>query len=109
MNIFIFIAGLAIGVSAFLYVLSAVSGGMKKIQNPSGETDKKKSEKTVKQNIEPDSIGFRGRFKVPPGSRICPLCGSELTKYEGLYATRIKDNSEYKILIMGCKYCFKEK
>ncbi len=109
MNIFIFILGLAIGISAFLYVLSAVSEGMKRIHNPSGEQNRKNHDKSVKQNIEPDTIGFRGRFKVPPGSRICPLCGSELTKYEGLYATKIKDNSEYKILIMGCKYCFKDK
>ena len=104
MSVFLFLTGLAIGISAFLYILSAVSDGMKKIQHPG-----KNNVKNVKQNIEPDSIGFRGRFKVPPGSRICPLCGSELTKYEGLYATKIKDNSEYKILIMGCKYCFKDK
>ena len=96
-----------IGIAAFLYILSAVSGGMKAVRRPAGPA--KGQGKTVKQNIEPDSIGFRGRFKVPPGSRICPLCGSELTKYEGLYATKIKDNSEYKILIMGCKYCFKDK
>ena len=104
MSAFIFIIGLAIGISAFLYILSAISTGMKKIQQPQSVRSK-----IVQQNIQPDTIGFRGRKTVPPGTRICPLCGSELTKYEGLYASKIVEKSENKILIMGCKYCFKEK
>ncbi len=104
MSAFIFIIGLAIGAAAFLYILSLVSDGMKKINHRGTGQGK-----TVKQNIEPDTIGFRGRKTVPPGTRICPLCGSELTKYEGLYASKIIEKSESKIMIMGCKYCFKEK
>lgn len=104
MSALIFIVGLAIGISAFFYILSAISGGMNIIgKSGSGQN------KTVKQNIEPDAIGFRGRKTIPPGTRICPLCGSELTKYEGLYASKITGKSESKIMIMGCKYCFKDK
>ncbi|HNX25069.1 MAG TPA: hypothetical protein PKG60_13560 [Spirochaetota bacterium] len=104
MSVLIFIAGLAIGISAFLYILSAISGGMNKIKKTgTGQS------KVTKQNIQPETIGFRGRKTVPPGTRICPLCGSELTKYEGLYASKVMEKSENKILIMGCKYCFKDK
>lgn len=102
MSALIFIVGLAIGVSAFLYILSVISGGMNKF----GKSDAGQK-KIVKQNIEPETIGFRGRKTLPPGTRICPLCGSELTKYEGLYASKITEKSENKIIIMGCKYCFK--
>ncbi len=104
MSALIFILGLAIGISAFLYIFSAISGGMNKI-GKSGAGKKK----IVKQNIEPETTGFRGRKTLPPGTRICPLCGSELTKYEGLYASKITEKSENKIVIMGCKYCFKDK
>ena len=104
MSALIFILGLAIGVSAFLYILSAISGGIK---FPGKKTDT--GGKAVKQEMETGTITFRGRKSVPPGTRICPLCGSELTKYEGLYASKITENSEPKILIMGCKYCFKDK
>jgi len=95
--------GLLIGISAFIYLYSAVTDGRKKVGKLFTEKDK-----TVKEYIEPENIGFRGMKYLPPGSRICPLCGSILTKYEGLYATKIIDNSERKILIMGCKYCFKD-
>ncbi len=104
MSAFIFIAGLAIGVSAFLYFISALSGNFGKPVKNSGRG--KSDDKRV---IEPEAVTFRGRGKIPPGARICPLCGSELTKYEGLYASKVTDKNEPKILIMGCKYCFKEK
>jgi len=65
MSALIFILGLAIGISGFLYILSAISGGMNIIR--SSGTEKKT---IAKQNIEPDSIGFRGRKNIPPGTRI---------------------------------------
>jgi hypothetical protein len=36
------------------------------------------------------------------------MCGSQLTKYEGLYASRINMTDSGKLMIMGCKYCYKE-
>ena len=103
MSSFIFILGLIIGIAAFLYLYSTISDGKKKIRNVLTAKDK-----TQKEFVEPDKLGFRGIKSLPPGDRICPLCGSILTKYEGLYATKVMDNSEKKILIMGCKYCFKD-
>ena len=102
MSALIFIAGLIIGITAFFYILSLISDGMKKTRK-SGLKGKK-----TEQKIEPENIGFRNRRLIPPGTRVCPLCCSELTKFEGLYATNIYENGEKKILIMGCKYCFKD-
>jgi 3-dehydroquinate synthase class II len=103
MTTFIFIIGLLIGISAFLYLYWIITEGRKKISKLFSEKDK-----AVKEYVEPENIGFRGIRSISPGERICPLCGSILTKYEGLYATKIIENSEKKILIMGCKYCFKD-
>lgn len=104
MSALIFIAGLAIGVSAFLYFVSAMSGIKRWSSTPN-----KNGGPVQKDSIKPEELTFAGRRKIPPGSRICPLCGSELTKYEGLYASKVIDRAEPKILIMGCRYCFKDK
>lgn len=103
MSALIFIAGLIIGITAFFYILSLISDGIKKTQ------EKVKTGRISEQKIEPENIGFRNRRLIPPGNRVCPLCCSELTKFEGLYATKIYENGDKKILIMGCKYCFKDK
>lgn len=108
MNALIFILGLAIGISAFLYILSAITAGMNKFGKSGSDKDKRTSG-IVKQNIEPETAGIRARRSAPPGTRICPLCGSELTKYEGLYASKITEKSQQKIMIMGCRYCYKDK
>lgn len=104
MSALMFIAGLAIGISGFLYILSAISGGINKVKKTSAANSK-----ITKQDIQTETAGFRGRKTVPPGTRICPLCWSELTKHEGLYASKVIDKSETKIMIMGCKYCYKDK
>ena len=103
MSSFIFIFGLLIGISVFIYIYSAVKEGRKKVSKLVSLKDKE-----VKEVVEPENIGFRGIRSLPPGERICPLCGSILTKYEGLYASKIIEKSEKKILIMGCKYCYKD-
>lgn len=103
MNLVIFIMGLIIGITAFFYMLSVISEGIKKVQK------KPNKSRVAEQTIVPENIGFRNRRLIPPGNRVCPLCCSELTKYEGLYATKIFENGKKKILIMGCKYCFKDK
>jgi hypothetical protein len=103
MSSLIFIFGLLIGISAFLYLYSAVKEGKKKAGKLFTAKDK-----LIKEYVEPENIGFRGIKSLPSGQRICPLCGSILTKFEGLYAAKILENSEKKILIMGCKYCFKD-
>ncbi len=100
MSTFIFIIGLALGISGFLYILSLYDSGKRKIKKISGKITEK-----PKQEISPESISFKDYH--PPGSRICPLCRSSLTKYEALYASKIETVKESKIFIHGCRYCYK--
>jgi hypothetical protein len=38
---------------------------------------------------------------------MCPLCRTRLSKYEALYASRARFSDGDKILIHGCRYCYK--
>ena len=104
MSIFLYISGLLIGIAVFIYILSIHEKTKEKI---SQLTEKNKPE-PHSINIKTENIGFNKRPPLPPGTRICPLCGSSLEKYEGLYASKIIRGDSASILIMGCKYCYKE-
>ena len=103
MNILIYFTGLLIGIAAFLYLFYIVTAGHKKIKNL-----KTPEEKQSEQKMDSNGIAFRNRPALPPGTRVCPLCGSELTRFEGLYASKILDKNNAKLLIMGCRYCYKD-
>ncbi|HOV09167.1 MAG TPA: hypothetical protein PK482_08660 [Spirochaetota bacterium] len=105
MSLLIYFAGLLIGVSIFLYLYSTIADKAERLKRPQSKNKTQSSQTIIQSN---DTISFRKRPSLPPGTRICPLCGSSLTKYEGLYATKIKQNGTNKILIMGCRYCYKE-
>lgn len=101
---FLYISGLLVGIAAFIYILAIYEKTKEKIsQGP----DNNKPE-PVKVNIETGAIGFNKRPALPPGTRICPLCGSSLTKYEGLYASKTIRGDSASLIIMGCRYCYKE-
>jgi len=104
MTAIIYILGLAIGISAFLYVTQVVQSGK----------DKLKSKKNVKQNSKTPKkntpqISNNKTLQIPPGERMCPICRSYLEKWEPLYSSKTNNNGEAKILIHGCKYCYKDK
>ena len=104
MSTFLYISGFLIGLTIFVYILSIHEKTKEKIL----QHTKKNKPEPHSINIKTETIGFNKRPPLPPGTRICPLCGSSLEKYEGLYASKIiKDNSA-SIMIMGCKYCYKE-
>ena len=65
------------------------------------------SGKKPEPDINPDEITYKNKQTRAPGQRLCPLCLSELSKYEALYATLVNDDAS-KILIYGCRYCYKE-
>jgi rubredoxin len=45
-----------------------------------------------------------------PKPRYCPICKAPLKKHESLYATMLnKDSSKPKVIIHGCRYCYKPK
>ncbi len=99
MTILMYLIGLMIGAAAFLYLLSAFRSGKEKVMGIAG---KKPAEKTT---VEPRQIA--NAPKGAPGTRTCPLCGSMLTKYEALYASVTENGAGKKVLIHGCRYCYK--
>lgn len=102
MEIIFYFAGLLLGICVFIYMLSMLQSAKDKISGIKGRAP------VPSEKIEPGTISFRKRPALPPGTRICPMCGSQLTKYEGLYASRIDMTNSSKLMIMGCKYCYKE-
>jgi len=103
MDILLYFAGLVIGVTVFLYILSTGRDAKEKFKGAGTP-----GQPVLTDKVEPGTIAFRKRPSLPPGTRICPMCGSALTKYEGLYASRIDMADSSKIMIMGCRYCYKE-
>ena len=100
MSFFLSLIGLLVGISAFLYFLSIYDAGKRKIKNIAHG-------KNPKPDVNPDEIAYTNKQTRAPGERLCPLCLSGLSKYEALYATLVDDEGK-KILIYGCKYCYKE-
>jgi hypothetical protein len=101
----LYFLGLVIGVAAFIYLLSLYETGKEKVRDmkkPRGADQPKPGEDAV----DPRMV-FGKRGARAPGERVCPLCGSMLTQFEGLYATPLKTAEGPKILIMGCRYCYK--
>ncbi len=103
MDIILYLSGLLIGIAVFLYMYSLISGGKEKIKNLSSP-----KENIPIQRMDSGTVSFRNRPALPPGTRICPLCGSSLTKYEGLYASKTVERGKEKLMIMGCRYCYRE-
>jgi hypothetical protein len=97
----LYLAGLMIGAAVFFYLYSAIRSGKEKI-------DAYRGRKTPPApTVNPDFIDYFS-IKRSPGTRLCPLCGRELTKYEALYASEVEEDGKKKILIHGCRYCYKE-
>lgn len=102
MNILIFIAGLAIGISVFVYLLNAYERGKAKVKEIRlGKTPQRNSSVTA------ENIAVQTNLKRAPGERMCPLCRSSLSKYEALYASQVDTKWGPKIMIHGCRYCYK--
>lgn len=103
MSAILYLAGLIIGVAAFLYVYTLIADGKEKIRSLGSSKENQPARK-----VETGTVAFRNRPALPPGTRICPLCGSSLTKYEGLYASKVFEKGGEKLMIMGCRYCYRE-
>lgn len=104
MDLILYLAGLIIGIAAFLYVYSLIADGKEKIKSPGSP----KENSSPVQNVDTGTVAFRNRPALPPGTRVCPLCGSLLTKYEGLYASKVAERGSEKLMIMGCRYCYRD-
>jgi len=99
-EIILYILSFGAGIALFLYMLSLYHHLQKKTsQSAKKETNKAATvmpAKTVDKNFIPASMK----------ERTCPVCGSKLSRYEALYASKIVKDST-KILIYGCRYCYK--
>lgn len=104
MEYLLYLAGLIIGVALFLYGLSLYEDSKRRIKAMrSGE---KPGEKGIDRPVNPQEIAFSGMRRAP-GERMCPICGTVLTRYEALYASQQENGAGKKILIHGCRYCYK--
>ncbi len=100
MSALLYIAGLVIGVTVFIYLVSLLNDGKEKIKETTEKI--KNNGEEVKDNALPSTE------KIAPGERICPLCRSKLSKYEALYAAPVAGDKEQKLMIYGCRYCYKD-
>ncbi|HSV97285.1 MAG TPA: hypothetical protein VLM75_10165 [Spirochaetota bacterium] len=105
MQYLFYFVGFVIALAVFLYALNAYESGKRKLKELKSGPNKKDGGRTA--TIEPQDI-FLKKPRSHPGERMCPLCGSALTNYEALYAAPVKDGDGGKILILGCRYCYKE-
>ncbi|HOS38954.1 MAG TPA: hypothetical protein PLG31_04415 [Spirochaetota bacterium] len=94
--------GLLVGVLAFLYMVSLYEAGKSKVREII-TPDRERGANAVQ--INPSAVTVNNAVGRHPGERICPLCGSVLTKYEALYATFIDTEGDRRLLIHGCRYC----
>ncbi len=103
MEYLLYLIGLIIGFGLFFYLLSLYHSGREKVEKMRSHGTMPPPVPSMK--VEPQSI-FHKKFGRTPGERICPLCGSILTRNEALYATPVKSETGPKILILGCRYCY---
>ncbi len=98
----LYLIGLIIGATVFIYLYSSYQTGKEKLK------EMRDSKNPPEPTMNPERVDY---FSMPraPGTRLCPLCGKELTKYEALYASETEEQGKKKILIHGCRYCYKDK
>ena len=108
MTAILYLGGLIIGATFFLYMLSLYNSGKERFSRGGAPARKKKAqvEAECRQTLVPPNVASIA--SVPPGERMCPLCRTTLTKYEPLYASPIRGDAGKKIMIHGCRYCYKD-
>ncbi len=104
MTVLLYILGLIIGAAVFFYLYSTYQSGKDAVKKII-----KKNGKEPVPTVSPNELAYRKHYlKRAPGERMCPLCGTILTKYDALYAARTDSPAGEKILIYGCRHCYKE-
>jgi|YNPMSStandDraft_1061717.scaffolds.fasta_scaffold33151_2 ABC-type antimicrobial peptide transport system permease subunit len=101
MNTFLVIIGILIGVILFLYLLSEYHTIKDKIELKEVDIEKENFNETESKKRENKNSeqGLKKRF--------CPLCGSELGENDSIYAEMYEGESRPKVIIHGCRYCYK--
>lgn len=95
----LYILSFGLGIAVFLYSLS--------LYHQFKERPAKPGTKQPVPKPTQDKIQFTPQSEpVHLKERTCPVCGSKLSRYEALYASKVVKGST-KILIYGCRYCYK--
>lgn len=100
MTSLLYLAGLIIGAAIFIYLYSTYQSGKAKVREY-------REKKNPPAPLNPERVDYLS-IKRAPGARLCPLCGSELTRYDSLFASEVEERGKKKIRIHGCRYCYKE-
>lgn len=76
--------------------------------NEKADHNEKLDQADVELENEADNNGNKTEEK-PKGlkQRICPLCGSQLEKHQSLYAEMYEGTHRPKVIIHGCRFCYK--
>jgi hypothetical protein len=101
MSALLYLIGLIIGATVFIYLYSSYQSGKEKLR------EIREQKNPPEPTMNPERVDYFS-VKRAPGTRLCPLCGKELTKYEALYASETEEQGKKKILIHGCRYCYKD-
>lgn len=104
MQYLFYFVGFVIALAVFLYALNAYESGRERLKGLKSGHGKRTGRPAT---VEPQDI-FLKKPRSHPGERICPLCGSALTNFEALYAAPVKNGDGTRILILGCRYCYKD-
>lgn len=102
MEYFLYFIGFVAGVAIFMYLFSMFQEGKERLQKRSSAAPGHKKGIQPEQQPQPQQQAY-----TYPRERICPLCGARLSKYEALYASQVKDGESRRILIYGCRYCYR--
>lgn len=104
MDYLLYFTGFSIGLALFLYALSHYRDGQEKRKRDVRSPGKSAP---PRMKLAPESVTCRDRISgLPP--RVCPLCGSVLTQNEALFASPVEGAKGRKIMIFGCRHCYKE-
>jgi hypothetical protein len=121
MDILLTIAGLIIGISVFLYAVSFIdigkrrlravhsrAGGPAHLPHSASNHHSGTIRYTPPQTSRQKSItALPDELKDMITHRTCPMCAHMLTRDEPLYASNITVGKVRKVIIYGCSYCCK--
>lgn len=88
--------GVLMALAFYLHFITKINEKEDKFKDADIEVDEKNKIHTKEKNKD---TGLK--------KRICPLCHSFLEKHESLYAEMYEGEIRPKVIIHGCKYCYK--
>jgi hypothetical protein len=102
MNLVMYAAGIIIAIVVFIYLLSTYESGKEKVKQIRAARAPRPD-----PSVTPEALSVKSRPGAAPGERLCPVCRSALSRYEALYASQVETRWGPKIMIYGCRYCYK--